>query len=43
MKAYPPPVKSVDLSLTMDETNNKSNISSQWLPIAGALTIMDPN
>ncbi len=43
MKASPPPVKSVDLSLTMDETNNKSNIASQWLHTVDALTVMDPN
>ena len=42
-KASPPHVKSVDLSLTMDETNNKSSIASQWLPTVVALTIMDPN
>jgi hypothetical protein len=27
----------------MDETNSKSDIASQWLPTAVALTIMDPN
>ncbi len=27
----------------MDETNNKSEIASHWLPTAVALTIMDPN
>ena len=27
----------------MDETNNKFNIASQWLPTVAALTIMDPN
>jgi hypothetical protein len=43
VKAYPPHVKSVDLTLTMDETNNKSNIAFKWLPTTAALTIMDPN
>jgi hypothetical protein len=43
MKVSPSHVKSVDLSLTMDETNSKSEIAFQWLPTAAALTIMDPN
>ncbi len=32
VKASSPHVKSVDLPLTMDETNNKSNIAFKWLP-----------
>ena len=43
MKASPPPVKSVDLPLPMNETNSKSDIASQWLPTSDALTIMNPN
>ena len=43
MKASPPHVKNVDLSLTVNETISKSDISSQWLPTTVALTIMDPN
>ena len=43
VKASPPPVKSVDLPLTMDEANNKSDCAFKWLPTAAALTIMDPN
>ena len=27
----------------MDETNDKSNSASKWLPTAAAFTIMDPN
>ena len=27
----------------MNETKNKFDIAFQWLPIAAALTIMDPN
>jgi len=42
VKASSPLVKSVDFSLTMYETNNKSNITFQWLPTAATLTIMDP-
>ena len=43
VKVSPPHVKSVDLSLTMDETNSKSEIHFQWLSTGVALTIMDPN
>ena len=43
MKVSPPHMKSVDLSLTMDETNSESEIAFQWLPTVVALTIMDPN
>ena len=43
VKASPPPVKSVDLSLIMNEANSKSNIASQWFPTTVALTIMDPD
>ena len=36
-------MKSVDLSLTMNETNSQSDIASQWFSTAVVLTIMDPN
>ncbi len=43
VKVSPPHVKSVDLSLTLDESNSKTEIAYQWLPTVVALTIMDPN
>jgi len=33
----------VDSKLNIDKTNSNSEIASHWLPIAAALTIMDPN
>ena len=43
MKVSPSPLRTVDLSLTMDKTNSKSEIAFQWLPTTVALTNMDPN
>ncbi len=43
IKVSPTHVKSVALSLTVDNANSKSEIASHWLPKAAPLTIMDPN
>jgi hypothetical protein len=43
VKASPPSVTSVDLSIPVNKTITKIDIASQWFPTAAALTIMDPN
>ena len=43
VKVLPTHVKSMVSSLVVGNANNKSKITSHWLPIAATLTITDPN